>query len=165
MSPSETSAKDGLLEHPDEAMAHFRRAGVTHAVVEEKHMGSRAVVVVCRDADSALAKFGIGGVRGAIYTRTGRAFFADTATEQALLGRLADAMTATGFWAQFATDWACLDAELMPWSAKARALIEEQYAPVGTAAIGARSCPRTRCRRRRPSGPIRTEARGGDPLR
>ena len=45
-------------------------------------------------------------------------------------------MTATGFWAQFATDWACLDAELMPWSAKARALIDEQYAPVGTAAIG-----------------------------
>ncbi len=41
MSPSETSAKDGLLEHPDEAMAHFRRAGVTHVVVEEKHMGSR----------------------------------------------------------------------------------------------------------------------------
>ena len=136
MSPSETSTKDGLLEHPDEAMAHFRRAGVTHVVVEEKHMGSRAVVIVCRDAEAALAKFGIDGARGAIYTRTGRAFFADTTTEQALLGRLADAMTATGFWTQFATDWACLDAELMPWSAKARALIEEQYAPVGTAAIG-----------------------------
>lgn len=135
MSPSETSTKDGLLEHPDEAMAHFRRAGVTHVVVEEKHMGSRAVVIVCRDAEAALAKFGISAVRGVIYTRTGRAFFADTATEQALLVRLADAMTATGFWAQFATDWACLDAELMPWSAKARALIEEQYAPVGTAAI------------------------------
>jgi protein phosphatase len=136
MSPSETSARDGLLEHPDEAMAHFRRAGVTHVVVEEKHMGSRAVVVVCRDAEAAMARFGIGGVRGVIYTRTGRAFFADTATEQALLGRLADAMTATGFWARFSTDWACLDAELMPWSAKALALIEEQYAPVGTAAIG-----------------------------
>ena len=136
MSPSETSAKDGLLEHPDEAMAHYRRAGVTHVVVEEKHMGSRAVVVVCRDHAAALARFGIGGVRGAIHTRTGRAFFADPAMEQALLARLADAMTATGFWERFSTGWACLDAELMPWSAKARALIEEQYAPAGTAAIG-----------------------------
>ena len=52
------------LEHPDEAIAYFRRAGVTHVVVEEKHMGSRAVVVVCRDAEAAQVEFGIGrGVR------------------------------------------------------------------------------------------------------
>ena len=29
-----------------------------------------------------------------------------------------------------------MDAELLPWSAKARSLIDEQYAPVGTAAAG-----------------------------
>jgi protein phosphatase len=71
-----------------------------------------------------------------IYTRTGRPFFSDIATETGLLDRLGAAMDASGFWDRFATGWACLDAELMPWSAKARALIEEQYAPVGAAAVG-----------------------------
>src|ERR1700722_4331783 len=44
-------------------------------------------------------------------------------------------MTASGFWDRFNTNRACRDAELMPWSAKAQSLIDEQYAPVGTAAI------------------------------
>jgi protein phosphatase len=76
-----------------------------------------------------------GSGRGVIHTRTGRPFFSDPTMERALLDRLAEAMTASGFWDRLGTNWACLDAELMPWSAKARSLIEEQYAPVGTASI------------------------------
>jgi protein phosphatase len=137
MSPSETSALEGLLEHPDEAFAYYRRAGVDRVVIEEKHMGSRAVVVICRDPEAAAARVRVPATRrGVIYTRTGRPFFSDLATETALLDRLGGAMDASGFWDRFATGWACLDAELMPWSAKARALIEEQYAPVGAAAVG-----------------------------
>ena len=136
MSPSETSDREGLLEHPAEAFAHFRRMGVEKVVVEEKHMGSRAVVIVCRDEAVAASRFRVTtGERGSIYTRTGRLFFADPATERALLDRLATAMTACGLWDRLGTEWACLDAELLPWSAKAGALIEEQYAPVGAAAM------------------------------
>jgi protein phosphatase len=36
--------------------------------------------------------------------------------------------------AELATDWALLDAEIMPWSAKAEALIRDQHAPAGAAA-------------------------------
>jgi polynucleotide kinase-phosphatase len=137
MSPCETSARAGLLEHPAEAFDHYRRAGVGSVVVEEKHMGSRAVVVICRDAAAAAARFRVAPTRrGVVYTRTGRPFFSDAETEAALLDRLGAAMSAAGFWETFATDWACIDAELMPWSAKARALIDEQYAPVGAAARG-----------------------------
>ena len=137
MSPSETSAQDGLLEHPDEAFAYYRKMGVGRVVVEEKHMGSRAVVVVCRDGDAAAARFRVPGTQhGVIHTRTGRPFFSDPSMERALLDRLAEAMTACRFWDRFGTNWACLDAELMPWSAKAQSLIREQYAPVGAAAIG-----------------------------
>ncbi len=50
MSPSATSARDGLLEHPDEAFAYYREEGVAEVVVEEKHMGSRAVIAVCRSS-------------------------------------------------------------------------------------------------------------------
>jgi protein phosphatase len=57
MSPSETSRAGGWLEHPAEAFAYYRAHGVARVVCEEKHMGSRAVVVLCRDEDEARARF------------------------------------------------------------------------------------------------------------
>jgi polynucleotide kinase-phosphatase len=135
MSPSETSARPDLLEHPDEALAHFRAEGVERVVCEEKHMGSRAVVVVCRDEDTARQRFGvIGEGIGLCYTRKGRRFFDDVRLEQQLLGRVRDAFEAAGLWDRLGTGWLCLDCELMPWSAKAQDLLREQYAAVGAAA-------------------------------
>ena len=135
MSPSETSALEGMLEHPTEAFDYFRKQGVAEVVCEEKHMGSRAVLVVCRSAAVARERFGVSGDEsGAIYTRTGRAFFAEAATTEALLARVRGALDETGFWSRFETDWVLLDAELMPWSAKAQALLRGQYAPLAAAA-------------------------------
>ena len=134
MSPSETSQRDGLLEHPGEAFSYFRKQGVRQLIVEEKHMGSRALIVICRDRDVARARFGVTiGETGAIYTRTGRSFF-DAAMTEAVLARLRGAMDAVDFWDRRGTDWALLDAEIMPWSAKAQSLIREQYAATGAAA-------------------------------
>lgn len=134
MSPPETSAREGLLEHPDEVFAHFARVGVASLIAEEKHMGSRAVLVLARDADAARKRFGTeDGRAGIVYTRTGRPFFAETGLEVALLERLSSALMTAGVWDMLATDWICLDAELMPWSVKAQALITEQYRPVGIA--------------------------------
>jgi protein phosphatase len=136
MSPPETSALPGLLEHPAEAFGYFSRAGVAKVVVEEKHMGSRAVVVLARDAEAAKARFGVeDGKAGVIYTRTGRPFFGDDMLERALVERVGNAVGAAGLWDRLETDWLCLDAELMPWSAKAQALIDSQYRPVGEAGI------------------------------
>ncbi|NJS35852.1 MAG: hypothetical protein HC765_04505 [Brachymonas sp.] len=59
MSPSETSRQPQLLEHPAEAFAYYRNQGVARVVCEEKHMGSRAVVVVCKDAETTRRRFGI----------------------------------------------------------------------------------------------------------
>ena len=134
MSPSETTREPGLLEHPAEAFAYFRSQGVPQVVCEEKHMGSRAVVVVCQDADAARKRFGImTGESGIVYTRTGRRFFNDADLERQILDRLTAALGASGFWDEFGTTWACLDCELMPWSAKAQDLLRTQYAAVGAA--------------------------------
>lgn len=134
MSPCETSSEPGLLEHPAEAFAYYRTSGVPQVICQEKHMGSRAVVVICRDQAATRKRFGVlEAETGAIYTRTGRRFFHDDALEVELLARLRAAMTAAGFWEQFETDWACLDCELMPWSAKAQELVRAQYAAVGAA--------------------------------
>jgi protein phosphatase len=137
MSPSETSNRDGYLEHPDEAFAYFRSQGVPHVVCEEKHMGSRAVVVICRDELAARTRFGVEGEAGVVITRTGRQFFNEADLETALLDRVRAALTAANFWEEFNTSWAVLDCELMPWSAKAQELLRSQYAAVGAAANAA----------------------------
>jgi protein phosphatase len=56
MAPVETSNREGLLEHPAEAFAYYRRAGVSHVVCQEKHMGSRAVIVIARVVVNTLSK-------------------------------------------------------------------------------------------------------------
>ncbi|HET7490079.1 MAG TPA: polynucleotide kinase-phosphatase [Acidimicrobiales bacterium] len=132
MAPTATTEAPGLLEHPAEAFASFRRDGVARVVCEEKHMGSRAVVVVCRDAGVAERRFHVAG-EGAVFTRTGRPFFAG-GEEGALLAKVRAGMDAAGLWDELGTDWLVLDAELLPWSAKAEELLRRQYASVGAAA-------------------------------
>lgn len=131
MSPVETSEREGWLERPEEAFAFYRARGQAEVVLQEKHMGSRAVVALCRDADAARRRFGaVADEAGAIWTRTGRAFFPERATTDAVLDRLRRAADAVGLWHELGTDWLLLDAEVMPWSAKASTLIEQQFEPV-----------------------------------
>jgi len=134
MSPSDTSKKPGLLEHPAEAFDYYRHEGVGRVVCEEKHMGSRAIVIACKDADTARERFGVkSGQAGVCYTRTGRPFFPEPDMEAKLVDRVRSALSGSGFWDELETTWVCLDCELMPWSAKAQALLLRQYAPVAAA--------------------------------
>lgn len=133
MSPTETSRAPGLLEHPAEAFAHYRERGIDRVVCQEKHMGSRAVLVVCRSPEVAEERFGAPGDRlGIVYTRTGRPFF-DDELESQLLADIGDACGRADLWRELDTEWLCLDAEIMPWTVKAEGLVRDQYAPVGTA--------------------------------
>jgi len=135
MAPTGTSERVNLLEYPAEAFSYFRSEGVSRVVCEEKHMGSRTVVIVCRDEDAARRSFGVVGEGiGISYTRTGRRFFDDRNMEKELLENVRAAFDAVNFWEEFKTDWVCLDAELMPWSAKAQELLRQQYAALGAAA-------------------------------
>ncbi|MFI9253491.1 polynucleotide kinase-phosphatase [Streptomyces sp. NPDC053069] len=133
MAPTATSRIDGYLEHPQEAFAQYAADGVERVVCEEKHMGSRAVALVCRDAQAARKRFGVEGPTGSLYTRTGRPFFDDEKVTEEILGRLRSAITDAGLWDELASDWLLLDAELMPWSLKASGLLRSQYAAVGAA--------------------------------
>ena len=134
MSPVETSQLPGYLEHPKEAFAYYKNQGVTEVICEEKHMGSRAVVIVCQDEEAVKRRFGIEneGI-GICYTRTGRRFFNNSELEAEFLAGVNKALTESDFWSRLNTDWVCLDCELMPWSAKAQGLIRNQYAAVGAA--------------------------------
>ena len=135
ISPCDTSRLPDMLEHPAEVFAYYRHNGVSSVVCEEKHMGSRAIVVVGQDAAAIGRRFGIFGEGiGTCYTRTGRRFFEDRSLEAEFLDRVCGALSAAGLWAELETDWVALDCELMPWSVKAQELLREQYAAVGVAA-------------------------------
>ncbi|MFE7900532.1 polynucleotide kinase-phosphatase [Streptomyces sp. NPDC057424] len=133
MAPTATSHVEGYLEHPAEAFAQYRDDGVARVVCEEKHMGSRAVALVCRDAEAARKRFGVDGPTGSLYTRTGRPFLDDEALTGEILDRVRTAIGEAGLWDELSTDWLLLDAELMPWSLKASGLLRSQYAAVGAA--------------------------------
>ena len=137
MSPCATSRLPDLLEHPAEAFADYRAEGVAELICEEKHMGSRAVVLVCRDGDVAQSRFAAPeGSTGVVYTRTGRPFLKPDLNEE-LVSRLRIALTAADLWAELDASWVLFDAELLPWSMKAEDLLRRQYASVGAAARSA----------------------------
>ena len=135
ISPCETSKLPGMLEHPAEVFSYFRNSGVSSVICEEKHMGSRTIVVVGQDEGVIGRRFRITGEgSGACHTRTGRRFFDDRALEASFLERVRLAITGAGLWDEVDTDWLVLDCELMPWSVKAQGLVRQQYAAVGAAA-------------------------------
>lgn len=134
MAPTATSQEEGHLEHPAEAFAQYRADGIGRVVCEEKHMGSRATVLLCRDADAARERFGVeDGPTGSLYTRTGRPFFPDPELTEEFLARLRTAVDRAGLWEELGTDWLLFDGELLPWSLKSTGLLRNQYAAVGAA--------------------------------
>jgi len=134
MSPCKTSSLDEYLEHPQEAIDYYKERGVKEIVCEEKHMGSRAIFIICKDEKTVKERFGIlnEGI-GVCYTRTGRKFFNDDKLEIEFINRINSCLTNSNFWQKFNSDWVCIDAEIMPWSAKAQELLKSQYASVGSA--------------------------------
>jgi protein phosphatase len=123
MSPVATATHGDQLEHPDQAFDAYRADGVESVLCEEKHMGSRAVLLVRRLAGA-----------GAIWTRTGRPFFSDERTA-ALTEQVRAAAEKAGLFDELGTSWLLLDAELVPWNVKAGSLLRDQYAAVGAAAL------------------------------
>jgi protein phosphatase len=135
MSPPETSSLEDYLEHPLEAIQYYKKKGIKQLICEEKHMGSRVMIVICKNQATVVERFGLKKDQlGICYTRSGRNFFEDTQLEQAFIKKVHQGLTQADFWNRFQTNWVALDCELMPWSAKAQALIQNQYAAVGAAA-------------------------------
>ncbi|MEO1654422.1 MAG: polynucleotide kinase-phosphatase, partial [Bacteroidota bacterium] len=78
MSPPEVSARDSYLEHPDEAFAYYQSEGIEEVICEEKHMGSRGIILLFRDPTIAQDRFEWTKPSwGTIHSRTGRRFFGD----------------------------------------------------------------------------------------
>jgi hypothetical protein len=113
----------GFLEHPKPAFDYYRAEGISKVVAQFKHMGSRAIVIVCKDEGAGERRFGKQAL-GSVYTRNGRPFWEEATP---VLSAIRDALTRARFWERFKTDWVCLDGELLPWALKAEGLIEDSH--------------------------------------
>ena len=92
----------------------------------------RILIAQTAGQNLALPDFMFGGPSPKVPGRRG-AFFPEPSEEAEFVARVHEAVSKAGFWDEFSSDWFCLDCELMPWSAKARELIQRQYAAVGAA--------------------------------
>lgn len=133
MSPPPVSQREDYLEHPEEAIAYYQRLGITELIVEKKHMGSRAVILLFKDEQTAKKWTGFSDTV-ITTTRTGREFF-EGETKQFMHDRIHAAVLEAGYFTEFTTDWILLDAEIIPWNVKAGELIASEYAHVANAAI------------------------------
>lgn len=134
MSPApKTSELDDYLEHPIEAFQYYKSNGINKLIVEKKHMGSRAVLLLFKDKH--IAKNYIDQEKlGTIYTRTGRAFFTKD-IESEILNKLNHDLNSYGYFDKYNTDFVLLDAEILPWNLKAKELINSQYSHVAEVAM------------------------------
>ena len=136
ISPTQTSQLPGLLEHPQEAFQQYQEDGLQSVLCEEKHMGSRAIVVIGKDPDVTARQFKIHDhLGGACYSRTGRKFFYDPGMELQFFDQAREDIARAGLWDHLDTAWLVLDCEIMPWSLKAERLIQNDFAPTGTAGV------------------------------
>lgn len=137
MSPPPVSELPDYLEHPEEAIAYYQKLGISDLIVEKKHMGSRAIILVFRSQEAALKWTGYADTV-VTTSRTGRDFF-DGNLKTKMHERIHDAVTKAGYFEEFETEWLLLDAEILPWNVKAGELIASEYAHVANAAIIDRS--------------------------
>ncbi|SCB86986.1 MULTISPECIES: polynucleotide kinase-phosphatase [Priestia] len=124
---------EGYLEHPKEAFDYYQSNDVQTMVVEKKHMGSRGVLLLFKDKETAVHYVGRETL-GTIYTRTGRSFFAKDVEEQ-ILSTLNEDLMRSNYFSKYNTDFVLLDAEILPWNLKAKELISSQYAHVAEVAL------------------------------
>lgn len=81
-SPVDPNNNPGVLEHPEDAFAYYRRQGIDQLVCQEVLSGIPAVVIVCRNESTARTVFGTtDGRSGIVYSGSGRNIFSDRNAE------------------------------------------------------------------------------------
>lgn len=135
IAPVDTSHLPGLLEHPTDAFSYYRGNGLSRVVCLEQRLGSQVVVIVCQNEAACRRQFGIDGAIGCCFTQTGQRYFADADLEVQFLTQVQHALTAAGFWEQFASDWMCIEGDLL--TVPATPSQPDYAAVVGSAATAA----------------------------
>lgn len=114
---------DGCLEHPEHAYNMYRKY-TNYIYGQEKHMGSRCVIVIARDRMIMKNIFGIDAI-GFTQSRSGRQFLNDN-DEKRFIEILYNRIEENNLW-NILGNWIVFDGEMLPWSYKAEGLIRDTF--------------------------------------
>ncbi len=112
-----------FLEHPSACFKYYQERGIYELVAEEKYMGSRAYLLAFKNAEQAQAmghKLPI-----IINSRSGFPFF----DNDKILMKIYEELVS-----KIEKDFIILDCEIMPWSFKAKGLIDHDFTIPGECA-------------------------------
>ena len=107
------------LEHPESAMDYFMDRGETNIWAEHKYMGSRGYILAFRDPSQANQLGYTSPVL--INSRGGFSFFREVDDKIKIWNNIESFMTLKGL------DFVMLDCEILPWSLKAKRLIDLDF--------------------------------------
>ncbi len=131
ISPPTSSNLPGTLEHPAQAFDYYRKKNLIQVAAWACPVGTRVVVVLCRNDAVAQKRFHfVGDSLGTVYTRTGRPFFKEKDENQHLIQKLVKGMELAEVWDTLKTDWLCFEAIISPLSQFAIDFESEIYSPV-----------------------------------
>lgn len=119
MSPSDKNEKKGTLESIESCFNYYKSKEIFQLCLQPKYMGSRAEVYLCRDTEKSYST-----------TRKGYSCIRDGNREKLLAAYSKLYEKLKPFMDDYDFEWLVLDAELMPWYALGRGLIEKHYTPV-----------------------------------
>lgn len=134
ISPGWTSKKEDYLEHPLEVVEEYRKQGATHIIGELKHMGSRAVMIVFDNEETAM-EYTSQKDLVVIYSRNGRRFF-NPSTHELMSTKIRGILNKVDYFKKHDTRFAIYDTEILPWNTKGQGLLNNQYLPVLDGAMG-----------------------------
>lgn len=119
--PVAASSEGDLLERPEDALEDYAAQGVQRLLAQEKHGGARAVLLVRADGT------------GSCFGRAGRSLFETLESEREFVAHWAEQLSATGFWADFESEWLCLEGQLVPAAEVELDRLEQQRAALVSA--------------------------------
>lgn len=142
-----TSEQEGFLEHPSDIFAYYKKVGVQSVICEQKHMGGRVTLLVCKQTQVAKKRFALpDGQRSSCLYRVkpdASAYeflqWEHELRSKGLFKHLESVIDASGIWESIEANWLLLDCELMPWAISNEPIqgVTELY--TGLAAVGLES--------------------------
>ena len=153
MSPTETTRRAGLLEHPQRGVRLFPHAGRRRRSSAKRSTWARGrswSSAATRTAALQAVRRPGRGHRHRLHPHRPAVLRRPRGRSGSCSASLHRRSRRPGFWDEFASDWFCLDCELMPWSAKAQDLLEEPVRRRRFGVAGGAGGRRSPCSSRQP---------------
>ncbi|MDH4127213.1 MAG: polynucleotide kinase-phosphatase [Spirochaetota bacterium] len=111
--PPEASKFSNLLEHPTDAFNYYFSHGISKIICIEKQIGVKAIIIICKNKETALKYFNITDSIGICYNQFGCSLFGSKTIEDDILDNLNEAMESANIWNELNTNWIIMECNVI----------------------------------------------------